>query len=486
MSTPPVGAELNGSAPGKGRPGEGRPQALPPQSPAGEVRATILLAAPLCIALLAEMALGFVEYKMAGALGAAAFAAAGLGIQMVYVPKILAMGTLYSVAALGSHAYGANNREQLVRVVRQGLRLAFFLSFPVMVALFVADEGLRAIQATYPSFNVDIDLVEGLLWWSIPSVPAFLWFQTLRNFVTVLGRPIIVTVIAVASVPVMALVLWVLMFGKLGLPALGVPAIGMTISIIAWVQLVAAIAYVRRARHFASYDIFSGLFHHDARLIRDLVVVGAPIAGAYLFESGMFFGSTLAMGGFGNDMLAAHNAVLNVTSITFMIPYAIGQAATVRVGYCLGAGRFRDARLAGYVAIGLGLSWMVAAAITMALAPILLTGLYLDLADAGNAAALGAAISIFPIAAIFQFFDGLQVTALGTLRGYKDTRVPMLIAFVGYWLLGIGGGVALAYWFGLSGPGIWWGLAIGLLASGLMLLMRFDHLSRRRIRATLA
>lgn len=481
MTTTPVGAETGGSA------GEDRSaQEIPAQSLTAEMRATIFLAAPLCIALLAEMALGFIEYKMAGALGAAAFAAAGFGIQLVYVPKLLAMGVLYSVAALGSHAHGADDQAQLVRVMRQGLRLAFFLSFPVMVILAVAGDGLRAIQPIFPNFNVNIDAVEGVLWWSIPSVPAFLWFQTLRNFVTVLGKPIIVTVIAVASLPLLALVLWLLMFGKFGLPAFGVPAIGMTISIVAWAQLAAAVIYVRRARFFADYDIFSGLLHHDGRLIRDLLVVGAPIAGAYLFESGMFFGSTLAMGGFGNDMLAAHNAVLNVTSITFMIPYAIGQAATVRVGYCLGAGRARDARLAGYVAIGLGLAWMVMAAIAMWLVPVLLTGLYLDLDEVGNAAAIAAAATLFPIAAIFQFFDGLQVTALGTLRGYKDTRVPMLIAFIGYWLFGIGGGISLAYWVGLSGPGLWWGLAIGLLCSGLMLLLRFDHLSRRRIRATLA
>ncbi|MBL8709338.1 MAG: hypothetical protein JNL25_09100, partial [Rhodospirillaceae bacterium] len=351
--------------------------------------------------------------------------------------------------------------------------------------LAVASLALRAIQADYPNFDLDIDMVEQLLWWSIPSVPAFLWFQTLRNFVTVLGRPIVVTVIALLSLPLLAVILWLLMFGFLGWSGMGVPAIGLSITVIAWAQLAMAFFDVRRARFFAGYNIFSQLGQHDGRLIRDLIIVGAPIAGAYLFESGMFFGSTLAMGGFGNDVLAAHNAVLNVTSITFMIPYAIGQAATVRIGYALGGARPGDARQAGYVAIGLGLLWMLMAATTMWLAPVWLTGLYLDLDEVGNVAALAAAATLFPIAAIFQIFDGLQVTALGALRGYKDTKVPMLMAFVGYWLLGIGGGVTLAYWLDMRGPGLWWGLAIGLLGSGLMLLLRFDHLSRRRIRVTL-
>ena len=90
-------------------------------------------------------------------------------------------------------------------------------------------------------------------------------------------------------------------------------------------------------------------------------------------------------------------------------------------------------------------------------------------------------MTLFPIAAIFQFFDGLQVSALGALRGYKDTRVPMAIAFIGYWLLGIGGGIGLAYMLDVKGPGVWWGLAIGLAASGSMLLLRFLYLSRRRL-----
>ena len=90
-------------------------------------------------------------------------------------------------------------------------------------------------------------------------------------------------------------------------------------------------------------------------------------------------------------------------------------------------------------------------------------------------------MNLIPIAAIFQFFDGLQVSALGALRGYKDTKMPMLIAFIGYWLLGVGGGVLLAYQLNVGGPGVWWGLAIGLAASGSMLLLRFLYLSRRRL-----
>ena len=443
--------------------------------------ATIGLAAPIAVALLVEMAMGVAEYTMAGRLGAAAFAAGGFGAQILFVPKILAMGALYSVAALGSHAHGADKPDELLRIMRQGLRLATILSVPVMLFMLGVGPVLRMVAAHDPEFVLDIPAIEQLLWWALPSVPAFLWFHTLRNFVTVLGRPVAITIIGLIILPIFIGILYLLMFGAFGWAGMGVPAIGLATTIICWIQFVLGALYVHRFRPFSSYPVFRHLGQADGKLLKEMLVVGAPIAGAYLFESGMFFGSTAAMAGFGTDPLAAHNIVLNVTSITFMIPYAMGQAGTVRVGYALGAGRPSDARQAGLVAIALALLWMLFGALTMWLAPVWISAFYLDLSDPRNAAALAVAMTLFPIAAIFQFFDGLQVSALGALRGYKDTKVPMLIAFIGYWVLGIGGGITLAYVLDVKGPGVWWGLAIGLAASGTMLLLRFLHLSRRHL-----
>lgn len=443
-----------------------------------DIFATIGLAAPIAVALLIEMAMGVTEYVMSGMLGTAALASGGFGAQFLYVPKILAMGALYSVAAMGSHAHGAEKPDELLRILRQGLRLGAILSIPVMLAMLGLGPVLRLFAAHH---SLDIPAIEQLMWWALPSVAPFLWFQVLRSFVTILGRPVAITVIGLAILPVFIGILYLLMFGFGGWGGMGVPAIGLATTIICWLQFALGVFYVRRAAPFNAYPIFRHLGQNDSKLVKEMLVVGAPIAGAYLFESGMFFASTSAMSGFGGDTLAAHNIVLNITSITFMIPYALGQAGTVRVGYALGAGRPADARQAGSTAIGLALVWMLIGAAVMWLAPRLLTGFYLDLDNPANAIAIAVAMTLFPIAAIFQFFDGLQVSALGALRGYKDTRMPMLIAFVGYWVLGVGGGVVLAYELDVKGPGVWWGLAIGLAASGSMLLLRFLYLSRRRL-----
>jgi MATE family multidrug resistance protein len=446
-----------------------------------DIFATIGLAAPIAVALLVEMAMGVSEYVMSGMLGTDALASGGFGAQFLYVPKILAMGALYSVAAMGAHAYGADKPDELLRILRQGLRLGAILSVPVMLVMLGLGPVLRFFAARNPDFSLDIDAIEQLMWWALPSVAPFLWFQVIRSFVTILGKPVAITVIGLSILPVFIGILYLLMFGFGGWEGMGVPAIGLATTIICWLQFGLGVFYVRRAAPFTAYPIFRHLGQSDGKLMKEMLVVGAPIAGAYLFESGMFFASTSAMSGFGDDTLAAHNIVLNITSITFMIPYALGQAGTVRVGYALGAGRPHDARQAGTIAIGLALSWMLIAAIVMWLAPRWLTGLYLDLDNVANATAIAVAMTLFPIAAIFQFFDGLQVSALGALRGYKDTRMPMLIAFIGYWVVGIGGGILLAYVLDVKGPGVWWGLAVGLAASGTMLLLRFLYLSRRRL-----
>jgi MATE family multidrug resistance protein len=213
----------------------------------------------------------------------------------------------------------------------------------------------------------------------------------------------------------------------------------------------------------------------------ELFRVGIPIAMAYLFETGLFFTVTLLMGVLSTEALAAHNVVLNVCAMTFMIPYALSQAATVRVGYAAGAQQPDAARRAGYVAIWLGMGWMLIGATVMLAAPGLLTSIYLDAADPANAGATRLAASLFVIAAVFQIVDGTQVTTQGALRGLKDTTVPMVICGLGYWVFGLGSGVTMGFALGFGAQGLWWGLAIGLAVSASLLFLRWRRLSGRLI-----
>ena len=162
-----------------------------------------------------------------------------------------------------------------------------------------------------------------------------------------------------------------------------------------------------------------------------------------------------------------------------MIPLALGVATSARVGHAVGRGDPLGARAAGAVGILLALLTMVATALLYRFAPRAVVGLYLDLGDPANAVVVGHAVAFLGIAAVFQLFDGLQVSAIGALRGMKDTRAPMWITLVSYWLVGLGGGAALAFGAGLGGVGLWWGLVLGLGVAGAALLARFVALLRR-------
>ena len=442
-----------------------------------EIRETLILTLPIAAALLAEMGMGVIDNAMAGHLGETALAAAGLGLQLLFTPMLWGMGAISATGAVGAQAHGAEDHGGVSLAMRQGFLMATLLSLPIVGVL------LGAI-ALLPYIYDDAELVsqmQGVVLWGLPWVPLTYWFTVLRNFATVMGRPMIVTVCAVVGLPFSFLFNYIFMYGNWGAPEMGAMAVGLSGSLVGVLHLAIIVAYVELVPTLRHYRVFGSLLRLDRRMMAELFHVGVPIALAYVFESGLFFVSALLMGLVSTAALAAHNAVVNVCSISFMIPYALSQAATVRVGYAIGAQRPEAARMAGYAAIGLGVCWMLLAALTMWTVPSLLTSIYLDLDDPANAEAVGMTAMFFIVAAIFQVVDGTQVTTQGALRGLKDTRVPMVICGLGYWVFGLGTGVPLAFWFDLGGVGLWCGMAIGLAVSASLLFLRWRHMSARLV-----
>jgi MATE family multidrug resistance protein len=442
-----------------------------------EVRDTLVLTAPIAAALLAEMGMGVIDYSMSGHLGPVALAAAGLGLQLLFTPMFWGMGAIAATGAVGAQAHGAGNAEAVSESMRQGFLMATLLSVPIMAIALIAIPLL-------PLVNDDAEVVAQvgrIILIGLPWIPLVYWFTVVRNFVTVMQRPNIVTACAVAGLPVSFLSNYIFMYGNWGAPKLGAAAVGLTGVIVALLHLVMIVAYVEWVPELRRYRIFARLLHVDGKMMAELFRVGIPIAMAYLFETGLFFTVTVLMGVISTEALAAHNVVLNVCAMTFMIPYALSQAATVRVGYAIGAGQPEAARRAGYVAVWLGIGWMVLAASMMLIAPNLLTAVYLDLSDPANAPPTQLAASLFVIAAIFQIVDGTQVTTQGALRGLKDTKVPMILCGLGYWVFGLGSGVTMGFALGYGATGLWWGLAIGLAVSASLLFLRWRRLSGRLI-----
>ena len=243
-------------------------------------------------------------------------------------------------------------------------------------------------------------------------------------------------------------------------------------------MLAAYVVAIRSDRRLRRYRLFGNWWRTEWSRFRELVRTGLPVAATILAEAGLFSGAAFLMGLISASQLAGHTIALQVAALAFQIPFGIGQAATIRVGYHYGARDLPAIGRAGWVAVALGAGFMALTASIMLFLPELVLGIYVDTRAAANAAMMGFAMQFMVVAAAFQLFDGLQAVASGALRGLRDTRVPMLFALFGYWVPGLGTAVLLGFFTPLEGLGVWIGLAVGLVVVALLMLWRWQGRAR--------
>jgi MATE family multidrug resistance protein len=270
---------------------------------------------------------------------------------------------------------------------------------------------------------------------------------------------------------------WVLIYGHLGAPALGVAGSGYASATNQWLMLAGLALCIRVTPGLAGLHLLRRAFALSWTPMASILRLGVPIGGSMGVEVGVFLAAGILMGLLGTAALGAHQIVLNCAGISFMVPLGLGQAATVRVAYELGADRALAARRAGFVALALGIGFMSATAVVLWSVPGAIISVYIDITDPANRDTVQIARHLIAIAALFQVFDGMQVIAAGALRGYKDTMVPMLLAGFGYWGAGFGGGWLFAFPLGYGAVGLWWGLALGLAVVAVLLTRRLHLLA---------
>ncbi|MFO8099263.1 MAG: MATE family efflux transporter [Salinibacter sp.] len=436
-----------------------------------ELSATLRLAGPVVAAQLAHVSMGFVDTVMVGRLGPDALAGVALGNTAFFFFAIMGMGMVRAVGPMVSQAVGAEEKGAAGRSVRQGLWLALALGLIIFVCLSSLEPVLRWTGQGAVAREGAMAYLRAIRWGIVP----FLGFVALRSFVEGLSRPLPVTIISFIGVGVNIGANELLMFGRWGLPAMGLAGTGWA-STIVFTGLFGLLAlFVHRTAPFSTHDVFARLREPDPTYLRELVRIGAPMGASRGIESSLFMVTTVMMGTLGTTALAAHQVALQCAAFTFMVPLGIGMAGTVRVGQAAGRQEEAGARRAGAVAVGLATVFMVAAAVLFWTFPRPIVGLYLDLSVSDNAEVVALAVELLALAAVFQLFDGVQVAAHGALQGLKDTRVPMGIALVTYW----GIGLTTGYLWGVRGGGgpeaLWWGLVLGLAAAAVLMLLRFHR-----------
>jgi MATE family multidrug resistance protein len=437
-----------------------------------EIGPMLRLAAPLAMAELGWMAMGFVDALMAGRLGAAAIGAGSLGNMLFYPIAICGSGMLLGMDTLVAQSFGAKDDAGCRRTLVQGLWVALGISPVVALLLALTLPLLRALGTNPHVMELLGPYLRALLW----GVPPLLFYTAFRRYLQAMNivKPITFAVISANLLNFAGN--WLFMYGNWGAPRLGLEGSGFSTSIsrvyIALVLLIAVLRHQHTAlvghasacpRPLAGTSLLAYRPHFPT--IRRLVTLGFPSAMQILVEGAVFTAVTVMAARFDEVSLAAHSIAVNVISITFMVPLGISSAAAVRVGQAVGRQSPRGAALSGWTALLLGAGFMGAAGLALAIVPRWIARLYTP-----EAAVIGASAALLRIAALFEIFDGLQVVATGALRGLGDTRTPALAHFAGYWIVGMPVAYLLCFTYGWGVTGIWVGLTSALILIGSLLL----------------
>jgi MATE family multidrug resistance protein len=429
------------------------------------------LAVPVVIAELGWTAMATVDTVMVGRLSAEAIGAVALGSALFLGVTIFGMGLLLGLDTVISHAFGAGNLRDCHRSLVHGVYLALLLTLPLTLVLF----GLLALL---PRFGIEPRVLELTLPYTrlvnFSLLPVLL-YAAARRYLQATGHERVVMAALVSANFLNALVNWTLIFGRLGFPRLGVEGA-------AWATLL--------SRVFMAGFLLSAVVYYDRRgprmlfplplaiersRIRRLLDLGIPAALQITLEVALFSAATALAARLDAASLAAHQIAITVASTTFMVPYGVASAGAVRVGQAVGRRDPDGVVRAGWMAIVLGVGFMAAAALSLWLFPGPIISFFTT-----DRSVLGVGVSLLAVAALFQLFDGLQVTTIGVLRGLGDTKSPMVAALLGYWVLALPVGWALAFPAGVGIRGLWYGMLVGLSSVGVSLLTVWLRRLRRR------
>lgn len=433
------------------------------------------IAAPLAGSYVAQFAIFLTTRLVVGRLGAEEFAAVGLAGTILFGILACLEGILSIVAVLAAHAIGRGEGREVGNIVRQGLVLAALLAVPFTLLTWSLGDLLKMLGQDPGVVTYSEQYLRAVAWSILPT----LGFHVLKEFLAALARAGVILAISIGGVGLNLGLTAGLAFGWGGLPAMGVAGAGWATTIVSWAMFLALAAYVLWHPAFRKYAVLSLKLGSEWTAIREILRLGLPIAAIVILEAGLFASVALLSGVFGATSLAAYYVLEAFIGASFTLSIGLGEAAMVRVAYQLGRGDIACCRFIGLVALAIAVSIAASMMILPLLFPDFAIRVFLESSDSDFGEVEARVRGLLLFVAVFQVFDALQGVAARALRGLQDTTVPLAIAGTGYWLLGLGGGVFLAFGLDWEVVGLWLGLATGFIATGLLLTFRFLWLTAK-------
>lgn len=439
------------------------------------------LAAPVILGMLGHTFVGFIDNIMVGQLGTAELAAVSLGNSFFFVAMSLGIGFSTAITPLVAEADSEQNFDCGKSALKHGLFLCTAMAFVLFLLIIFArpllnmmDQPEEVVVLALPYLNII----------AISLIPLIM-FQALKQFsdgMSLTRYPMYATLVANILNVVFN---YVLIFGTLGFPKLGVVGAGIGTLISRLVMLILMWVFLRHLDRTKDYLRNLKVFILDKIMINKVIGLGMPSALQMFFEVSIFTAAIWLSGTLGKNAQAANQIALNLSSMTFMIATGLSVTAMIRVGNQKGLKRPVELRRIANSIFLMGLILATCFAIIFMIFNQFLPTLYLDLNDIENTidnqTVLQIAADLLIIAALYQISDSTQVLFLGALRGLQDVKIPTLITFVAYWVIGFPICLVLGQPSNYGSIGIWIGLLAGLTASSIFLYLRFEKLSKKLI-----
>ena len=433
----------------------------------GHARAIAVLGLPLIGGHLAQFSIGLTDTVMLGWYGVEALAAITLASSYFFVFFLFGAGFSLAVMPMVAASVAMKDEVSIRRITRMGIWLSLGFALLVMPVMIWSEPILLLLGQSEVVATQAAQYLRVAGWGLIPA----LLVMVLRSYLAALERTQIVFWITILAVLINGVTNYMLIFGNWGAPELGLMGAAVASVVSNTVSLVAIVVYAALIE--PEHALFRRLWRADWEMMGRVFRLGLPAGLTLLSEVSLFAASAMMMGWLGTVALAAHGIVITVTSATFMVHLGLSNVATIRAGHAFG--RQDRAHMARGAKVTIGLS-LIVALITIGFflgVPERLIALFLETGDPDLPDILAIGVGLFAAAALFQLVDSAQVMALGLLRGVQDTGVPMVIAALSYWVVGIPTSYLLGFTFGMGGVGIWLGLAVGLACAGAFLMARF-------------
>ncbi|WP_417586632.1 MATE family efflux transporter [Pararhodobacter oceanensis] len=432
-------------------------------------RAVLVLGLPLVGSHVAQFALHVVDTVMLGWYSVTDLAAGALGATVFFVFFTLGSGYAHAVMPLVATNAAGDNDAEVRRATRMGMWLSLLYALVVLPVFLFASPILGAMGQ-----DPDVARLGGAYMSMVGfGIGPALVVMVLKSYLAALERTQVVLWTTVGAVFVNIGINYLLIFGNFGFPEMGARGAAIASVTVQVFTLVILLAYAAWLPALRRYHLLIRFWRPDWQALRMVHVMGYPIGLALLAETGLFAASSVMMGWLGKETLAAHSIALEITAMFFMVHLGLSNAGTVLVGRAKGRGDTGALRAAARASLVLSLGVALFTVAVYVIFAETMVGLFLSPDDPERSFIIPLGISLLWVAALFQLADSAQAMAMGFLRGIHDTRQPMLIAAVSYWLIGLPIGYGLGFLLGLEGVGVWFGLVTGLTAAAIALHIRF-------------